>query len=113
MEETNAKVIEPEDQSKPFNGAIDMDSVKTNIDFLLDIPVEISVQLGRTRKKINELLQVAQGSVVEFPQLEGERVDLFVNKTLIARGVIVVEKEKYSVHVTETINRMERIHSLQ
>lgn len=84
-----------------------------NLDFILDIPLEVTVELGRTKKRINELLRVGPGSVVELDQLEGEPVDILANKRLIARGVVVVEKEKYGIRITEIVSRRRRFESLR
>ena len=84
-----------------------------NIDLILDLPVEISVELGQTKKKINELLSLCQGSILEFSNLAGEPVDILVNQTLIARGDVVVEKEKYGIRVLEISSQRERIEGLR
>ena len=84
-----------------------------NLDILLNIPLDITVELGRTQKSISELLKLGPASVVEFSQIEGEPVNILVNKTLIARGEVVVEKEKYGIRILEIISRQERINSLQ
>lgn len=81
----------------------------SNIDFLLDIPLEISIELGRTKMLINELLKLGQGSVVELEKLAGETMDIFANQRLIAKGEVVVINEKYGVRLTEIISPMERI----
>ena len=86
------------------------DSQKSNnIDFLLDIPLEITIELGRTKMLINELLKLGQGSVVELEKLAGEKMDIFANQRLIAKGEVVVINEKYGVRLTEIISPMERI----
>ena len=84
-----------------------------NIDFILDIPVKIHVELGRTRKEINELLTFGQGSIVELSQLEGEPVNIMANHTLIGRGEVMVEDERYAVRITQLTSRMDRVHSLR
>jgi flagellar motor switch protein FliN len=84
-----------------------------NLDFIMDIPMEVTVELGRTRKKINDLLRIQNGSVLALQQLDGEPVDILVNKTLIARGEVVVEKEKYGIRITEIVSRRERLNSLR
>ena len=82
-----------------------------DLDLLLDIPLEIKVELGRTRIKIQKLLNLAPGSAIKLIKLEGEPVDILVNDTLIARGDVVVQNEKYAIRVTEITNRMDRIRS--
>jgi flagellar motor switch protein FliN len=84
-----------------------------NLDFIMDIPMEVTVELGRTRKKINDLLRIQDGSVIALQQLDGEPVDILVNKTLIARGEVVVEKEKYGIRIKEIVSRRERLNSLR
>jgi flagellar motor switch protein FliN/FliY len=82
------------------------------LDFILDIPLEISVELGRARMVINDLLQLGQGSVVELSKLAGEPLEIFVNGKLVARGEVVVVNEKFGVRVTDIVSPMERIKSL-
>jgi len=82
-----------------------------DLDLLLDIPLEIKVELGRTRIQIQELLKLAPGSAVKLVRLEGEPVDILANDTLIARGEVVVQKEKYGIRVTEITSRMDRLRS--
>lgn len=84
-----------------------------SIDFILDVPVELSVELGRTRMVINELLQLGQGSVVELNKLAGESLDILVNNKLIARGEVVVINEKFGVRLTDIISPIERIEKLK
>ena len=81
----------------------------TVIDFLLDIPLEITIELGRTRMLIHELLKLGQGSVIELEKLAGETMDIFANQRLIAKGEVVVINDKYGVRLTEIISPMERI----
>ena len=81
------------------------------LELLLDIPLEIKVELGRTRIQIQELLKLAPGSAIKLVRLEGEPVDILANDTLIARGEVVVQKEKYGIRVTEITSRMDRIRS--
>ncbi|MBN2694227.1 flagellar motor switch protein FliN [bacterium] len=84
-----------------------------SIDFILDVPVELSVELGRTKMVINELLQLGQGSVVELNKLAGESLDILVNNKLIARGEVVVINEKFGVRLTDIISPIERIEKLK
>ena len=100
-------------KTESMDGSSDRDINEEKIDFLLAVPLEIAVVLGRTEKRIDQLLRIGQGSVVEFSNLTGEPVDILVNHTLIAKGEVVVEKEKYGVRVIEIISRMERIQSLR
>lgn len=85
---------------------------KRELDFLLDIPLEVSVELGRTTMIINELLQLGQGSVVELNKLAGEPLEILVNHRLIARGEAVVVNEKFGVRITDIISSVERVRQL-
>jgi len=82
-----------------------------DLELLFDIPLEIKVELGRARIQIQELLKLAPGSAVKLVKLEGEPVDILANDTLIARGEVVVQKEKYGIRVTEITSRLDRIRS--
>ena len=83
-----------------------------DLDFLLDIPLEISVELGRTKILINDLLQLGQGSVIELTKLAGEPLEILINQKLIARGEAVVVNEKFGVRITDIISPMERVKQL-
>lgn len=88
------------------------DSAKRELDFILDIPLDVSAELGRTRLLINELLQLGQGSVVELNKLAGEPLEVYVNGKLVARGEAVVINEKFGVRLTDIISPMERVKQL-
>ena len=83
-----------------------------NIDLIVDIPVRVTVELGRTRKKIGEVLALGPGSIVELNKMAGEPVDVLVNGKLVARGEVVVIDESFGVRVTEVVSRAERIRSM-
>lgn len=83
-----------------------------NLNLLLDIPLEITAELGRTRMIIHDLLQLGQGSVIELNKLAGEPVEILVNQKLIARGEVVVVNEKFGIRLTDIISPMERIKQL-
>ena len=83
-----------------------------DLDFLLDIPLEISVELGRTSMLIHDLLQLGQGSVVELNKLAGEPLEILINNKLVARGEAVLVNEKFGVRVTDIISPMERVKQL-
>ncbi len=85
----------------------------SNIGFILDIPLQLSVEIGRTRMIINDLLQLGQGSVVELDKLAGEPFDVLVNGKLIARGEVVVVNEKFGIRLTDIISPTERIEQLK
>ena len=80
-----------------------------NFDLLLDIPLEITVELGRTRLTLRELLGLASGSVVELGKLAGEALDVLVNGKLVARGECVMVNEKFGVRLTDIVSRSERL----
>jgi flagellar motor switch protein FliN/FliY len=90
--------------------------LKTNtpndIDFILDIPVQLTVELGRTKIAIKNLLQLAQGSVVELDGMAGEPMDVLVNGCLIAQGEVVVVNDKFGIRLTDIITPAERIRKL-
>ncbi|EXF88153.1 flagellar motor switch protein FliN [Bordetella holmesii 30539] len=83
-----------------------------DIDLVMDVPVQLTVELGRTRLTIKNLLQLGQGSVVELDGLAGEPMDIFVNGYLIAQGEVVVVEEKYGIRLTDIITPSERINRL-
>ncbi len=84
-----------------------------DIEFLLDIPVEITVQLGRTKMLIKDLLQLGQGSVIELEKLAGEPMEILANNRLIAKGEVVVVNEKFGVRLTDIISPSERLTQLR
>ena len=84
----------------------------TNLDFILDIPMEVSVELGRSKMLISDLLQLGQGSVIELTKLAGEPLEVLVNHKLIARGEVVVVNEKFGVRLTDIISPTERVKRL-
>lgn len=83
-----------------------------DIDFILDIPVQLTVELGRTKIAIRHLLQLAQGSVVELDGMAGEPMDVLVNGCLIAQGEVVVVNDKFGIRLTDIITPAERIRKL-
>ena len=83
-----------------------------DLEVILDIPIELTVELGRAKIPINELLQLGPGSAISLSKLESDPVDILANDTLIAKGRVVVQDEKYGIRVTEITSRMERIKSL-
>ncbi len=91
-------------------GAIIGDS---NLDMILDIPVTIAMELGRTKISIRNLLQLNQGSVVELDRLAGEPMDVLVNNTLVAHGEVVVVNEKFGIRLTDVVSTSERVKNLK
>ncbi|NLZ11791.1 MAG: flagellar motor switch protein FliN [Alcaligenaceae bacterium] len=84
----------------------------SDIDMIMDIPVQLSVELGRTKLTIKNILQLGQGSVVELDGLAGEPMDIFVNGYLIAQGEVVVVDDKYGIRLTDIITPSDRLHRL-
>jgi len=84
-----------------------------NLDFVLDIPMMLTVELGRSQMLINELLKLGRGSVIELSKLAGEPLDILANQRLIARGEVVVVNEKYGIRITEIISPAERVEKLK
>lgn len=89
-----------------------LNDTRNDIDMILDIPVQLTVELGRTKIAIKNLLQLAQGSVVELDGLAGEPMDVLVNGCLIAQGEVVVVNEKFGIRLTDIITPSERIRKL-
>jgi len=97
---------------KDFSGGDLKTGTHNDIDFILDIPVQLTVELGRTKIAIKNLLQLAQGSVVELDGLAGEPMDVLVNGCLIAQGEVVVVNDKFGIRLTDIISPSERIRKL-
>jgi flagellar motor switch protein FliN/FliY len=83
-----------------------------NLDFLLDVYLQVSVEVGRTRMTIQDLLQLGQGSVVELSKLAGEPLDVYINNRLVARGEAVIVNEKFGIRITDIISQGDRLESL-
>lgn len=84
-----------------------------NLDFILDIPLKVTVELGRTTVIIKDLLQLGQGSVLELDKLAGEPLEILVNGKLVAKGEVVVVNEKFGIRLTDIISPVERIETLK
>jgi len=82
---------------------------ESNMEFLLDIPLEISIELGRTSMLIDQLLKLSQGSVIELSKYAGETLEILANQKVIAKGEVVVVNEKYGIRLTEIVSPMERV----
>jgi flagellar motor switch protein FliN/FliY len=94
------------DAPKPFSNA---DGTTNDINMVLDIPVQLSVELGRTKVPIKHILQLGQGSVVELDALAGEPMDVLVNGYLIAQGEVVVVNDKFGIRLTDVVTPSERL----
>lgn len=97
----------PQTAAKPANAQVQ------SLDFILDIPLKVTVELGRTKMAIRDVLQLAQGSVVELSKFAGEPLEVLVNDKLIARGEVVVVNEKFGIRLTDIISPVERIEQLK
>ncbi|NWG86608.1 MAG: flagellar motor switch protein FliN [Hydrogenophilaceae bacterium] len=97
---------------QPLTADATQPAAANNLDLILDIPVSLNVELGRTKLAIRNLLQLAQGSVVELDGLAGEPMDVLVNGTLIAQGEVVVVNDKFGIRLTDIISPAERLRRL-
>ena len=95
------------------DGGADAGARDVNLEVILDVPVTLSMEVGRTRIPIRNLLQLNQGSVVELDRAAGEPLDVFVNGTLVAHGEVVVVNEKFGIRLTDVISPAERIKKLR
>jgi len=98
--------------AEPARVVIEPGKSPQNLELLLDIPLEITAELGRAKMIINDLLQLGQGSVIELNKLAGEPLEIMVNQKLIARGEVVVVNEKFGIRLTDVISPLERIKNL-
>ncbi len=94
-------------------GFVERSDNEIKLDVLLDVPVTVSMEIGRTRLPIRNLLQLNQGSVVELDRMAGEPLDVLVNGTLIAHGEVVVVNEKFGIRLTDVISPAERVRKLK
>jgi flagellar motor switch protein FliN len=107
-----ASAAAPANIFQSFGGDPGKASVMNELDMILDIPVQITAELGRTKLTIKNLLQLAHGSVVELDAMAGEPLDILVNGTLIAQGEVVVVNEKFGIRLTDIITPAERMRKL-
>ena len=118
QEEQVKAAVRPQAMDAKFKDMTDVakaprpDGQRRELDFILDIPLDVSAELGRTRLLINELLQLGQGSVIELNKLAGEPLEVYVNGKLVARGEAVVINEKFGVRLTDIISPIERVKQL-
>ncbi|WP_114239967.1 flagellar motor switch protein FliN [Dyella sp. C9] len=89
------------------------EGTEVNLDMILDVPVTLAMEVGRTRISIRNLLQLNQGSVVELDRSAGEPLDVFVNGTLVAHGEVVVINERFGIRLTDVISPAERVRKLR
>jgi len=107
--EDNDELANEEGDSKVTDKA---NGEPASLDLILDIPLTVTVELGRSKMLINDLLQLGQGSVVELTKLVGDPLEVLVNNKLVARGEVVVVNEKFGVRLTDIVTPMERVKSL-
>lgn len=115
MTETESATFEEEDGLEPME-PVEVAShadMAGNLDRILDIPLVVSVELGRTSIQIGDLLQLAQGSIVELTKLAGEPLDVLVHGKLVARGEAVVINDQFGVRLTDIVSQTERLESLK
>ncbi|NNE64792.1 MAG: flagellar motor switch protein FliN [Gammaproteobacteria bacterium] len=117
MEEQGAEESKANDvkqvEAQPFVDSSEKASGEVKLDVILDIPITIAMEIGRTRLSIRNLLQLNQGSVVELDRLAGEPMDVLVNGTLVAHGEVVVVNEKFGIRLTDVISPADRIKNLR
>lgn len=109
-EKTQATI--PDTQSSEVEEIKQDEETRADLDFILDIPLELSVELGKTKMLVNDLLQLGQGSIVELNKLAGEPLEIYINRKLVARGEVVVVNEKFGVRLTDIISPLERVRAL-
>ena len=90
-------------QFQAFNNNVNYGGSHENIDLIMDVPLEVTVELGRTRKSIQEILDFAPGTIIELNKIAGEPIDVLVNGKLVAKGEVVVIEESFGIRVTEII----------
>ncbi len=95
------------------NHLLEMSSTEPNINMILDIPLKLTAELGRTKIVVSDLLNLGQGSVIELNKLAGEPMEIFVNDKLIAKGEAVVVNDKFGVRLTDVISPKERVEQLK
>src|SRR6187402_2675013 len=110
-EPTTLEEIEGANEASPHK-SIGL-GAEVNLEVILDVPVTLSMEVGRTRIPIRNLLQLNQGSVVELDRAAGEPLDVFVNGTLVAHGEVVVVNEKFGIRITDVVSPAERIRKLK
>lgn len=103
----------PDPYDHPDEGAAPRKTPPRSVEFLLDVPLQVTVELGRTRMRIGDLLRLAKGSVVELDKLAGEPLDLRVNGQLVARGEAVIVNDKFGVRLSDVLSPSERVKSLR
>ncbi|CZG83418.1 TPA: flagellar motor switch protein FliN [Legionella pneumophila subsp. pneumophila] len=109
MTQVNETTTEQLNQGNPLNP----DSGNEKLELILDIPVSVTVEIGRTKMTIRNLLQLNQGGIVALDRLAGDPLDVLVNGTLVAHGEVVVVNDKFGVRLTDIVSKAERIKRLK
>jgi flagellar motor switch protein FliN/FliY len=111
-------MVDENDKKQEENGVASIQDGKScnngkcDMDLILDIPLDVTVELGKVKMLVNELLQLGQGSVIELSKQAGEPLDIYVNNKLVAKGEVVILDEKFGIRVSDIINPSERVKSL-
>ena len=111
MVDVNDQIKEENDGAAPQNGKA-CNNGECDMDLILDIPLDITVELGKVKMPVNELLQLGQGSIIELSKQVGEPLDIYVNNKLVAKGEVVILDEKFGIRVTDIVSPVERVESL-
>ena len=114
---SSAHTLDPEETAELLRGEPDRsdtgaDSLVRDLEFLYDVPLQVSVEVGRARILLKDLLQMGEGSVVELDKMAGEPLDLYVNSWLIARGEAVRVGDKFGIRLTEVVSQSDRLEKL-
>ena len=114
---SSAHTLDPEETAELLRGEPDRsdtgaDSLVRDLEFLYDVPLQVSVEVGRARILLKDLLQMGEGSVVELDKMAGEPLDLYVNSRLIARGEAVLVGDKFGIRLTEVVSQSDRLEKL-
>ena len=111
MDEANDKIKENNEPGASQDNGSDQ-SGKYDMDLILDLPLDVSVELGKVKMPVNELLQLGRGSILELTKPVGEPLDIYINNKLIAKGEVVILDDKFGVRVADIINPVDRVKSL-
>lgn len=101
-----------QDPFQEINTKSDVESGGANLDFLLDLPLSVTVELGKTEMIIDKMLQLGQGSVIELEKASGEPVEIYVNQKLLGKGEVIVVNDRFGVRITEIISQADRIKNM-
>lgn len=111
MDDSNDKI----EENNKANSSKDNGSAKSekyDMDLILDLPLDVSVELGKVKMPVNELLQIGRGSILELTKPVGDPLDIYINKKLIAKGEVVILDDKFGIRVVDIINPVDRVKSL-